>query len=138
MAAIAFAQHVGAEVYATAHPSKWGVLEALGIDRSHISTSRDPAFAAGLGADLRVDVVLNSLTGEFIDNSLALLKPGGRFVEVGKTDVRDPAAVAESHGVEYHQFDVWVLTGDIPSRLGEMLSEIVGLQDSGRIASPPL
>ena len=38
-----------------------------------------------------VDVVLNSLAGEFTDASLRLLVGGGRFIEMGKTDVRDPA-----------------------------------------------
>ena len=41
-----------------------------------------------------VDVVLNSLAGEFVDASLRLLPRGGRFVEMGKTDIRDPEQVA--------------------------------------------
>ena len=49
-----------------------------------------------------VDVVLDSLAGEFVDASLRLLPPGGRFLEMGKTDVRDPAQVAAGHaGVRY-------------------------------------
>ena len=35
-----------------------------------------------------MDVVLNSLSGDFIDASLGLLGPGGCFVEIGKTDIR--------------------------------------------------
>lgn len=34
-----------------------------------------------------VDVVLNSLSGEFLTKSLALLKPFGRFIEIGKRDI---------------------------------------------------
>src|SRR5439155_19733225 len=34
-----------------------------------------------------VDVVLNSLSGEAIGRSLELLRPGGRFVELGKRDL---------------------------------------------------
>ena len=33
-----------------------------------------------------VDVVLNSLAGEFVDASFELLARGGRFIEMGKTD----------------------------------------------------
>ena len=40
-----------------------------------------------------VDVVLDSLAREFVDASLRLLAPGGRFIEMGKTDVRDAAEV---------------------------------------------
>ena len=39
-----------------------------------------------------VDVVLNSLAGEFVDASLRLLVRGGRFIEMGKTDIRDAQA----------------------------------------------
>ena len=61
----------------------------------HIASSRTLDFderfleaTAGRG----VDVVLNSLAGEFVDASLRLLPRGGRFVEMGKTDIRDAAA----------------------------------------------
>ena len=51
--------------------------------------------------------MLNSLAGEFVDASLRLLPRGGRFLEMGKTDVRDPAAVAAAHpGVAYQAFDL--------------------------------
>ena len=39
-------------------------------------------------------MVLDSLTGEFVDASLDLLADGGRFIEMGKTDIRDPVDVA--------------------------------------------
>ena len=44
-----------------------------------------------------MDIVLNSLAGELTDASLRLLPRGGAFVEMGKTDVRDPAQVARDH-----------------------------------------
>jgi NADPH:quinone reductase-like Zn-dependent oxidoreductase len=34
-----------------------------------------------------VDVVLNALAGPFIPASLALLRPQGRFIEIGKRDL---------------------------------------------------
>jgi NADPH:quinone reductase-like Zn-dependent oxidoreductase/acyl carrier protein len=142
MAAVAIARHLGAEVFATAHPSKWDALEAMGIDRDHIASSRDPRFAEAFGVPVgpgRIDVVLNSLAGEFVDASLALLAAGGRFVEVGKTDVRDPAAVAAAHpGVVYRQFDVWVLAGEEADHTGAMLAGLVGLLDAGTMAQPPV
>ncbi len=88
MAAIQFAHHLGAEVFATASPAKWEVLEEAGIAADHIASSRDLDFAekflAVTGGE-GVDVVLNSLTGEFVDASLALLPRGGRFLEMGKS-----------------------------------------------------
>ena len=53
-------------------------------------------------------MVLNSLANEHTDASLRLLRPGGgRFVDMGKTDVRDPETVAAEHaGVSYRAFDL--------------------------------
>ncbi|WP_199579587.1 zinc-binding dehydrogenase, partial [Streptomyces sp. CRB46] len=93
MAAVQLARHWGAEVYGTAGEHKRALLRADGWDDSHLASSRDLGFedrfrAAGGGRG--VDVVLNSLAGDFVDASLRLLAPGGRLVEMGKTDVRDP------------------------------------------------
>ena len=47
------------------------------------------------------------LAGELVDASLDLLPRGGRFVEMGKTDVRDAEEVAAAHpGVAYRAFDM--------------------------------
>ncbi|MEK8170174.1 zinc-binding dehydrogenase [Streptomyces sp. M19] len=100
MAAIQLARHWGVEVYATASEAKWDALRALGLDDDHIASSRDLDFAdtflAATGGR-GVDVVLNSLAGEFVDASLRLLPRGGRFLEMGKTDIRDADRVAADH-----------------------------------------
>ena len=58
--------------------------------------------------DRGMDVVLDSLAGEFVDASLRLVAPGGVFLEMGKTDIRDPGAVAEQYpGVRYRAFDLF-------------------------------
>src|SRR3546814_12123507 len=50
-----------------------------------------------------VDVVLNSLTGEAIAAGLSVLKPGGRFVELGRAGIWPAERVAaEFPGVRYH------------------------------------
>ena len=53
------------------------------------STSRDLGFADAVRAitgGSGVDVVLNSLSGEAMEQSLGVLKPFGRFLELGKRD----------------------------------------------------
>ena len=50
-------------------------------------------------------MVLNSLAGELMDASLRLLPAGGRFIEMGKTDIRDPARSPRASGVAYRAFD---------------------------------
>src|ERR1700683_1613074 len=134
MAAVQIARHLGAEVFATASPGKWEVLAAAGLDREHIASSRDLGFEdafRGRG----VDVVLDCLRGEFVDASLRLLGPGGRFVEMGKTDIRDPAAVAAGcPGVSYQAFD---LMDPGPERIGQILAELSALFSSGVLSALP-
>ncbi|GCD95688.1 type I polyketide synthase [Embleya hyalina] len=137
MAAVRLARHLGAEVYATASPGKWDTLRELGLDDRHIASSRTLDFEhafAGAGDGRGVDVVLNALAREYVDASLRLLAPGGRFVELGKTDRRDPEAIAARYpGVTYHPF---VDPG--PERIGRILTEIVDLVEGGALHLLPV
>jgi amino acid adenylation domain-containing protein len=113
-AAIQIATHLGAQVFATAHPTKQHILHALGLPPGHIASSRTRDFVAAFRAasnDHGMDMVLNCLTGELLDGSLDLLPHGGWFVDIGKTDIRDPADIAVSHpGVTYHAYDLAAAT----------------------------
>ncbi|MDV5148009.1 SDR family NAD(P)-dependent oxidoreductase [Streptomyces sp. SBC-4] len=139
MAAVQLARHWGVEVHGTASPGKWEALRRLGLDDAHISSSRtldfEDAFRTTSGG-AGMDVVLNSLAREFVDASLSLLGPGGRFVEMGKTDVRDPEKVAADHpGVGYRAFDL----GEAgPERIGEMLAEVLALFERGVLRHLPV
>ncbi|MFZ4191407.1 SDR family NAD(P)-dependent oxidoreductase [Streptomyces pseudogriseolus] len=137
-AAVRLARHLGAEVYGTASPAKWDALRAAGLDDAHLASSRDLGFEERLRTATGgrgVDVVLDSLAREFVDASLRLLPRGGRFLEMGKTDVRDPAVVAADHpGVDYRAFDL-IEAG--PDRIGEMLHELVQLFDRGVLGPLP-
>jgi polyketide synthase 12 len=139
MAALQLARHLGAEVFATAHPRKWDTLAALGLDGDHIASSRTPGFEAEFlrATDGRgVDVVLDSLAGPLVDASLRLLPRGGRFIEMGKTDIRHPKTVSEAYpGVAYRAFDLFEAG---PERIGEMLAEIVGLFERGVLEHVPI
>ncbi len=87
LAALQVAQAIGARVAMTAGtPAKRAFLRAAGAEL--VLDSRDPGFADGLRAAWPegVDVVLNSLAGEAMERSLELVKPFGRFVELGKRD----------------------------------------------------
>ena len=83
-----------------------------------------------------VDVVLDSLAGEFVDASLGLLGGGGRFVEMGKTDIREPVEVASEHaGVVYRAFD---LMDAGPERIREMLAGLLDLFERGVLELAPV
>ncbi|MFI8505120.1 KR domain-containing protein, partial [Streptomyces sp. NPDC085524] len=139
MAATQIARHLGAEVFGTASPGKWDVLRGLGFDDAHLANSRTLDFeqeftAATAGRGF--DVVLDSLAKEFVDATLRLLPSGGRFLEIGKTDIRDAGEVAAAHpGVAYQAFD---LMDAGPERTQEMLRELVELFEAGVLTPPPL
>ncbi len=88
LAAIQIAASLGLEVYATAgNPDKRHMLKLLGIN--HVYNSRSLSFHDEILADTvgeGVDAVLNSLAGEGMDQSFRLLRPFGRFLELGKRD----------------------------------------------------
>jgi len=135
MAAIQLARHLGADVYATASEGKWDVLRSLGVANDHIGSSRTTDFEAVFrtaSGGRGMDVVLNSLTGELLDASLRLLVPGGRFLEMGKADRRDPATLGD---VRYHAYDL----GDVDlDRVRQMLRELIELAESGVVHTLPV
>ncbi|WP_372491823.1 SDR family NAD(P)-dependent oxidoreductase [Nocardiopsis dassonvillei] len=146
MAAVQLAQHMGARVFGTASPSKWANLESYGLTEDRLSSSRDLEFEARLRAangGRGMDVVLNSLSGKFVDASLRLLRspgdgggPGGRFVEMGKTDIRDVEDVGAAHpGRDYQVFN---LPDVSPERIGQMLGRIMELLVGGAVSPPPV
>ncbi|TDT40131.1 acyl transferase domain-containing protein [Streptomyces sp. BK208] len=119
LAALNHARQIGARVVATAgSPAKRDLLRALGVE--DVLNSRDLSFAH----DVRkltaggVDVVLNSLAGEAIGRSLECLRPGGRFVELGKRDIyaNSPLLLRPFRAnLSYHAVDITRLIVDTPA-----------------------
>ncbi|MEU5930696.1 type I polyketide synthase, partial [Streptomyces antimycoticus] len=139
MATLQLARHLGAEVFGTASEGKWDTLRALGLDDEHIASSRTLDFekrfldaTGGRG----MDVVLDSLAREFVDAGLRLLPRGGRFLEMGKTDIRVPDEVAAEYtGVSYQAFDLMEAGAD---RIHEMWSVLISLFESGVLRPLPV
>ncbi|MGW4345414.1 SDR family NAD(P)-dependent oxidoreductase [Streptomyces sp. NPDC004690] len=137
-AAIQLARHLGLHVFGTASPRKHRTVEAAGVPADRIGNSRDLSFAPAVRAATGgrgVDIVLNSLAGPFTDTSLELLVPGGRFVEMGKTDLRNAFRVRAEHGVHYRSFDLMEAG---PDRIQEMLADLVALFRSGVLTPLPV
>ncbi|WP_455709967.1 type I polyketide synthase [Nocardiopsis alba] len=127
MAAVQLARHLGAEVHATANEPKWPAVRDLGVPEERIASSRSLEFATRFP---KVDVVLNCLTGEFVDASLGLLEPEGRFVELGKTDIRDDVVSARYRAIDLGDVD--------PDRIQRMLTDLVSLFERGVLSPLPL
>ncbi|KAK3300901.1 uncharacterized protein B0H64DRAFT_449476, partial [Chaetomium fimeti] len=91
-AAVQLCQHFGVKVYATVGSvvKKELLMRRYGIPEEDIFYSRDTTFAQGIMRATNgrgVDLVLNSVAGEFLRKSWHLVAPFGRFVELGKRDI---------------------------------------------------
>jgi acyl transferase domain-containing protein len=141
LAAIQLAQRAGAEVFATAgNPEKRKHLETLGV--THVFDSRSLDFAneimtrtAGGG----VDIVLNSLAGEFIERSLSLLAPGGRFLELGKRGILTTETFSAARSdCQYFAFDLGEVALADRSLLPGMFRELLPAFAKGELCPLPL
>ncbi|MEO0349110.1 MAG: SDR family NAD(P)-dependent oxidoreductase [Cyanobacteria bacterium P01_A01_bin.15] len=125
-AAVQIAQQVGAEIFATASPSKWDALQSLGV--THIMNSRTLDFADTIMTATNgqgVEVVLNALPGEFRTKSLATLGAHGRFVDIGKGDGLTPKEIAQLRPDSQHfTVDIAALCPQQPERVQSMLHHI--------------
>lgn len=110
LAAIRVAKWLGAQVFATAGTAeRREFLHREGV--AGVSDSRSTAFAddvlAWTGGE-GVDVVLNSIPGEILEKSLGLLRPFGRFVELGKADLAADRTLRLgpfNRSISFHAFD---------------------------------
>jgi 8-amino-7-oxononanoate synthase len=121
LAAVQIAQKAGAEVFATASPAKWNFLKSIGVN--NVFNSRTLDFSQEVTG---IDIVFNSLNGEFIPKSLGVLAPGGIFVEIGKLGIWDDSQVKQTRGdVSYYAFDLLDLSAQNPDLIATMLEELM-------------
>jgi NADPH:quinone reductase-like Zn-dependent oxidoreductase/acyl carrier protein len=141
LAAIQLARQAGAEIFATAgSPRKREYLQSLGIQ--HVMNSRSLDFAEQIlqatGGE-GVDLVLNSLTGETIASSLSVLRAGGRFLELGKTDLWDQTRVdAFRPGLTFHAIALDQMMVQQAELVRELMQEVVPQFEDQRLQPLPL
>ncbi|MBI3243488.1 MAG: SDR family NAD(P)-dependent oxidoreductase [Chloroflexi bacterium] len=141
LAAVQLAQRAGAEIFGTAgSPEKQAYLKSLGVQ--HVMDSRSLEFAAeitSLTGGRGVDVVLNSLAGEFIPKSLSALAQGGRFVEMGKREAWSQAQVAEARpDVSYFTVPLADDIEERPTTVRPVWRELMADVEAGRLQALPL
>jgi thioester reductase-like protein len=141
-AALQIAQHVGAEIFATAGtPEKRAFLKHQGV--AHVMDSRSLEFAdevMRITGGEGVDVVLNSLAGEFIPRSLATLRAGGRFLEIGMADIlqNSPLGLREFHrSLSFSSVNLAHMFSSRAAFCGAMLTEVLTYFVDGRFTPLP-
>jgi NADPH:quinone reductase-like Zn-dependent oxidoreductase/NAD(P)-dependent dehydrogenase (short-subunit alcohol dehydrogenase family) len=138
--AVQIAQHLGAEIFATAgseEKRQW--LRDAGV--SHVFDSRSLSFAKeirALTAGGGVDVVLNSLAGDFVCESIQLLAEHGRFVEIGKATILPAEAVAAlGRQIEYTAVDLGTFVDHVQQRIADLLKHMHEWLERGAIRPLP-
>ncbi|MGO9951224.1 MAG: SDR family NAD(P)-dependent oxidoreductase [Dissulfurispiraceae bacterium] len=136
IAAIQVAKWCGAEIYATAgSDEKRDFLHLLGIE--HVFDSRSLVFADEILAQTDgkgVDVVLNSLAGEVVNRNFSVLKPFGRFLELGKRDFYENTKVGLRpfrNNISYFGIDADQLMNERPDLTRKLFHEVIDLFTKG-------
>ncbi|KAM9957314.1 hypothetical protein ACTFIW_009055 [Dictyostelium discoideum] len=98
LATIQISMMIGAEIHVTvgSNEKKQYLMKEFGIDEKRIYSSRSLQFYNDLMVNTDgqgVDMVLNSLSGEYLEKSIQCLSQYGRFIEIGKKDIYSNSSI---------------------------------------------
>ncbi len=129
LSAVQIAKWKDANIYATAGTEeKRTHLKQYGIEK--IYNSRTTEFAELISNDKnKIDVVLNTLSGDLMKESLKLLSPFGRFIHIDKKDIALNSPLDLSlfiNGISFQFLDISLLFVK-PDIMNNSLKEIVNL-----------
>jgi len=134
LAAVQYARSVGAEIFASAGSvEKREFLRRIGAQ--HVVDSRSLAFADDIREITHgegVDVVLNSVAGDAIHRGLSILRPYGRFVELGKRDFYANSKLGLQpfcNNIQFFGVDVDRMLVDRPTLSRQLFAELAPLLD---------
>ena len=142
IAAIQLAKWCGAQIFATAgSDEKRDFLHMLGVDQ--VFDSRSLAYADQILAvtgGLGVDVVVNSLAGEAINRNFRVLRPFGRFLELGKRDFYENTRIGLRpfrNNISYFGIDADQLMNAQPELTQRLFGEVMALFHAGALHPLP-
>ncbi|CAF4035506.1 unnamed protein product [Adineta steineri] len=129
---IQYCQYIGARVIATAgtEEKRDFVREYYGIE--HVFNSRDASFVNNIHEILPqgVDVIVNSLSGNLLKESIKLLAYHGQFVEWGKRDIyhdNNLSMFQLRSDCSFHVIDFISLADHVSPLIRLMLEEAIDL-----------
>jgi NADPH:quinone reductase-like Zn-dependent oxidoreductase/ubiquinone/menaquinone biosynthesis C-methylase UbiE len=142
--AVQIAQWIGAEIYVTVgtDEKKQFLMDTYNIPEARIFYSRNTSFAEGVMRVTHgegVHVVLNSLSGDSLRASWECVAPYGRFVEMGKVDIRSNSGLAMSgfaNNVSFTAVDLHHVSRTRKDITHHLLSSTMRLLQSGAIHCP--
>jgi acyl transferase domain-containing protein/NAD(P)-dependent dehydrogenase (short-subunit alcohol dehydrogenase family)/acyl carrier protein len=143
LAAVQLALFRRAQIFATAATEeKRSYLRKLGLKNVYDSTTFE--FAREIAAQLEgagIDVALNVLSGQFVDKTLGLMSPFGRFVELCQGDIKLSGSQWElliEHSISYHYLNITDLVSRRDELSGRLLGEIAQLLETRQLSPLPV
>ena len=132
LAALQLVRHLGAEAFATAgSEEKRRFLRLMGV--RNVFSSRTPDYGEEIlqatGGE-GVDVVLNCLSGDLAARGFSVLRPFGRFLELGKRDFAEQRRMAMApfrNNLSYFGIDLDQLLGRHSDTHAKILSRVRAL-----------
>ncbi|KAI8631178.1 hypothetical protein F5Y19DRAFT_463515 [Xylariaceae sp. FL1651] len=141
LAAVQIAKMIGAEIFATVGTSakREFLKREYGLEDSHIFSSRDTSFAAGIMAATNgrgIDVALNSLVRELLAASWSVMANNGRHIEIGRTDIMEFGILdlnVFKRNTTFSAFDFGVVADDHPEIVASVMKDVMTYLRDGKI-----
>ncbi|PGH16655.1 hypothetical protein AJ80_05157 [Polytolypa hystricis UAMH7299] len=138
-AALRIAQNIGAKIYATVgnDDKRQLLIDEFGIPAAHIFSSKNGAFKMAirrLTEDRGVDVILNSLSGELLQDSWECIASFGTFVELGKSDAHNKTSLSMApfdRNITFASVDLSLMQQRRPEKTGKLLADVMEKFESG-------
>ena len=138
-AAVQLAQRAEAKVFATASSSKKSALQEMGV--LQVMNSRTLDFAdeiMRLTDGKGVDLILNSLNGEYIPKNLEILSENGRLIEIGKIGIWSQEQVKQKRqDISYFPFDLLTIAQKEPNLIAALWSKLISAFEKGDLKPLP-
>ena len=131
LAAIQIAKYFEMEIFATVSSGakRRLIRDQYGVPEDNIFSSRDLSFVKGIKRMTKnrgVDVVLNSLSGEFLQQTWYCIAPFGYFIEIGLKDILGNSRLDMKPFMQDTTFSFFNLTNIEKSRPDIMATIIEG------------
>lgn len=143
-AAVQIAKTKKAKIFATvgSNSKRRLLMDSYNIPESHIFSSRNISFAKGIKeftGDQGVDIVLNSLTGDILQESFDCIAPLGRFIEIGKRDMytrEKLSMVPFLRNITFSSVDLGIVAERAKSLMAELMTETMNLVWTANLRAP--
>lgn len=141
LAAIQLAQYKKCDIFVTVSTEKKRqfLAHTFGLPENRMFTSRSARFAEEIRRETNgrgVDIILNSLTGDLLDESWRLTADGGTMVEIGKRDIVDRNSLSMEpfdRNCSFRAVDLSYTRTITNELVGNLLGEIFDLVNSGHV-----